>query len=148
MNRPPIVQTAIGGLEAGGMKSVIGRSASRLVECFTPFPYLLRLNLSPKTLQKHRGSARLLSGEITSDLHETPRLRKRPTDQVLVAALNDEDGLVLSRASEGERRSFDTTCRTLSLPQRASLREPMTSGCGDVDNARASLASPQRQQQI
>ena len=85
-----------------------------MVECFKPFlRHLLSLGLSRKTLRKHRDNLWLLGGEIISDLHETLRLRKRPIDQVLLAALDDEDGPLISRASEDQQRSFDATCRKL-----------------------------------
>jgi hypothetical protein len=86
----------------------------QMVECFKPFlRHLMSLDLSRKTLHKHRDNLWLLGGEIISDLHETPRLRKRPIDQVLLAALDDEDGPLISRASEDQQRSFDATCRKL-----------------------------------
>jgi hypothetical protein len=84
----------------------------QMAECFKPFlRHLLSLGLSRKTLRKHRDNLWLLGGEIISDLHETPRLRKRPIDRVLLAALDDEDGPLISRASEDQQRSFDATCR-------------------------------------
>ncbi len=84
----------------------------QMVECFKPFlRHLLSLGLSRKTLRMHRDNLWLLGGEIISDLHETPRLRKRPIDQVLLAALDDEAGPLISRASEDQQRSFDATCR-------------------------------------
>jgi hypothetical protein len=85
----------------------------QIVECFTPFLcHLLSLDLSPKTLRKHRDNLWLLGGEIISDLHEAPRLRRRPMDQVILAALDDEDGPLLSRgASEEQQYAFDATCR-------------------------------------
>jgi len=83
-----------------------------MVECFKPFlRHLLSLGLSRKTLRIHRDNLWLLGGEIISDLHETPRLRKRPIDQVVLAALDDEGGPLISRASEDQQRSFDATCR-------------------------------------
>ena len=86
----------------------------QMVECFKPFlRHLLSSGLSRKTLRMHRDNLWLLGGEIISDLHETPRLRKRPIDQVLLAALDDEDGPLISRASEDQQRSFDATCRKL-----------------------------------
>src|ERR1700752_4253815 len=49
----------------------------QMVECFKPFlRHLLRLDLSRKTLHKHRDNLWRLGGEIISDLHDTPRLRK------------------------------------------------------------------------
>jgi hypothetical protein len=59
----------------------------QMVECFKPFlRHLLSLNLSAKTLRKHRDNLWLLGGEIISDLHKSPRLRKvaEATDQVIV----------------------------------------------------------------
>jgi hypothetical protein len=85
----------------------------QIVECFKPFlRHLLSLDLSSKTLRKHRDNLWLLGGELISDLHESARLRKRPMDQVILAALDDEGGPLLSRgASEEEQYSFDATCR-------------------------------------
>jgi hypothetical protein len=87
----------------------------QMVECFKPFlRHLLASNLSAKTLRKHRDNLWLLGGEIISDLHESPRLRKRPMAQVVCAALSDEGGpLVSNRASEEQQHSFDSTCRKL-----------------------------------
>jgi hypothetical protein len=66
----------------------------------------------------------MLGGEIISKLHETPRLRKQPMADVVLAALDDEGGPLLShRASQEEQRSFDSTCRKLC----ASLRTPRAS---------------------
>jgi hypothetical protein len=87
----------------------------QLVECFTPFlRHLLSSSLSGKTLRKHRDNLWLLGGEIISDLHESPRLRKRPMAQVVFAALDEEGGPLIShRGSEEQQRSFDATCRKL-----------------------------------
>ena len=87
----------------------------KLVECFKPFlRHMLRSGLSRKTLRKHRDNLWLLGGELISGLHEVPRLRKQPMDQVVVAALDDEGGpLISNAASEDQQRSFDSTCRKL-----------------------------------
>lgn len=87
----------------------------RLVECFKPFlRNLLSSKLSAKTLRKHRDNLWLLGGEIISDLHESPRLRKRPMAQVVFATLDDEGGPLISHGgSEEQQRSFDATCRKL-----------------------------------
>ena len=87
----------------------------QLVECFKPFlRHLLSLNPSGKTLRKHRDNLWLLGGEIISDLHESPRLRKRPMAQVVFAALDEEGGPLISHStSEEQQRSFDSTCRKL-----------------------------------
>jgi hypothetical protein len=87
----------------------------QMVECFKPFlRHLLSSNLSAKTLRKHRDNLWLLGGEIISDLHESPRLRKRPMALVVLAALNDEGGPLISHSgSEEQQRSLDSTCRKL-----------------------------------
>jgi len=84
-----------------------------LVECFKPFlRHLLSLELSRKTLRRHRDNLWLLGGELIRDLHETPRLRHRPIDQIVLQALDDEGGpLICHGASEEPQRSFDATCR-------------------------------------
>jgi len=85
----------------------------QMVKCFKPFlRHLLSLRLSRKTLRQHRDNLWFLGGELILDLHEAPRLRKKPTDQVVLAALDDQDGPLLSSgASEDQQRSFDSTCR-------------------------------------
>ena len=85
----------------------------QIVECFKPFlRHLLRSGLSRKTLRQHRDNLWLLGGEFILDLHEDPRLRKQPMDQVVRGALDDQDGPLLSSgASEDQQRSFDLTCR-------------------------------------
>jgi hypothetical protein len=85
----------------------------QMVECFKPFlRHLLRSGLSRKTLRQHRDNLWLLGGELISDLHEAPGLRKQPMHQVVRAALDDQDGpLISSGASEDQQRSFDFTCR-------------------------------------
>lgn len=87
----------------------------QIVECFKLFlRHLLSSNLSGKTLRKHRDNLWLLGGEIISDLHESPRLRKRPMAQVVFAALDDEGGPLISHSSsEDQQCSFDSTCRKL-----------------------------------
>ena len=87
----------------------------QLVECFKPFlRHLLSSNLTGKTLRKHRDNLWLLGGEIISDLHESPRLRKRPMAQVVFAALDEEGGPLISNStSEKQQLSFDATCRKL-----------------------------------
>src|SRR5215510_14732373 len=45
----------------------------KLVECFKPFLcHLLTLDLSRKTLHRHRDNLWLLGGELIRKLHETP----------------------------------------------------------------------------
>src|SRR5215471_3291945 len=64
----------------------------KLVECFKPFLcHLLTLDLSRKTLHRHRDHLWLLGGELIRKLHEAPGFRRRPIDQLVLAAV-DEDG--------------------------------------------------------
>jgi hypothetical protein len=87
----------------------------QMVEWFESFlRHLLSLKLSRKTLHKHRDNLWLLGGELIRDLHEVPRLRKHPIEKVVLAALDDEGGPLISHdASEDQQRSFDATCRKL-----------------------------------
>jgi len=96
-----------------------------IVECFKPFLlHLLSLGLSKKTLHKHRDNLWLLGGKIIGELANSPKLRKRPIEELLLAALDAEGGPLLSyRAAEEEQRSFDSTCRKFHrfLSDRASI---------------------------
>lgn len=85
----------------------------QIVECFKPFLlHLLSLGLSPKTLRKHRDNLWLLGGELIRELWETPKLRKRPIEELIASAVDDDGGPRLShRQSEEEQCSFDSTCR-------------------------------------
>ena len=85
----------------------------QIVVCFTPFlRHLLGLGLSPKTLRKHRDNLWLLGGELIRERWETPKLRRRPIEDLVASALDDEGGPLLSHhPSEEEQRSFDSTCR-------------------------------------
>ena len=84
----------------------------QMVECFKPFlRHLVSSGPSRKTLRSHRDNLWILGGEIISKLHEDPRLRKRPTDQIVLAVLDDEGGPLISHGSEDQQRSFDSTCR-------------------------------------
>lgn len=85
----------------------------QIVECFKPFLlHLLSLGLSQKTLRKHRDNLWLLGGELIRELWETPKLRKRPIEELIASAVDDDGGPRLShRQSEEEQCSFDSTCR-------------------------------------
>ena len=87
----------------------------QIVECFKSFlRHLLSLKLSRKTLHKHRDNLWLLGGQLIRHLHEAPRLRKRPIEEVVLTALDDEGGPLISHgACEYQQRSFDATCRKL-----------------------------------
>jgi hypothetical protein len=87
----------------------------RMVECFKSFlRHLLSLKLSRKTLHKHRDNLWLLGGQLIRELHETPRLRKRWIEEVVLTALDEEGGPLISHgAREDQQRSFDATCRKL-----------------------------------
>src|SRR5215471_10319414 len=106
---------SIGGRPAGCMKRVICRPAGRLWNASSRFlRHLLSLKLSRKTLHKHRDNLWLLGGQLIRDLHEAPRLRKRPIEEVVLTALDDEGGPLISHgACEDQQRSFDATCRKL-----------------------------------
>src|ERR1700675_1997024 len=114
----------------------------QMVECFKPFlRHLLSSGPSRKTLRLQRDNLWILGGEIISKLHEDPRLRKRPTDQIVLAVLDDEGGPLISRGSEDHQRSF-------AFSKSATREANRLSGYGHVDNARALPTCPQPQQQI
>ena len=120
----------------------------RMVECFKPFlRHLLGLHLSRKTLRRHRDNLWLLGGEVISDLHKNPRLRKRPMEQVV--ARGHRRRRWAAHLPRRVRRPaalvrFDLP-KVLSLPQRRYARR--LKGGGHVDNARALPTCPPPQQQ-
>lgn len=88
----------------------------RIVAVFTPFLLdLLAQGLSRKTRNLHRDNLWLLGGEIIRDINETPKLRKRPVEELIREAIaNDEGPLIHGGFSEQEQRSFDSTCKKLN----------------------------------
>jgi hypothetical protein len=87
----------------------------QLVDCFKPFlRHLLGLELSRKTLRRHRDNLWLLGGELIGNLHEAPQLRRQPIEELMLAAVDEDGGpLIRHGACEDEQRSFDGTCRKL-----------------------------------
>ena len=83
-----------------------GWDVNRLVAVgteLTPRPY------------RNRDKLWLLGSEIIRDIHETPKLRRRPVqDLVREAIVNDEGPLIHGGFSEQEQRSFDSTCGQLN----------------------------------
>src|SRR5215471_19006899 len=68
----------------------------KLVACFRPFlEHLISSDLSPKTIQKHVDNVWALGGEIIRDLNETPSLRKKPMEKILLDLIDDEGGPLL-----------------------------------------------------
>jgi hypothetical protein len=88
-------------------------SGQQILECFKPFlVHLLSLRLSKKALHKHRDNLWLLGGEIIGEISNTPKLTKRPIEQLLFSVLDEEGGPLLSHhESEQAQRAFDSTCR-------------------------------------
>jgi hypothetical protein len=106
--------------------------------------HLLSLKLSCKTLHKHRDNLWLLGGELIRDLHEVPRLRKRPIAGLVLAALDDEGGPLISH---GARRPAALLRRHLpknSITSSRTATPPPNQGCGHVDNAEEALPSPDK----
>lgn len=98
-----------------------------MVECFKPFlRHLLSTGLAGKTLRRHRDNLWLLGGELIRRLHEDPRLRRRRAINVVIAAIDDDEGpLIRGSASEQQQRAFDATCRKLHrflIAHRATTR--------------------------
>jgi hypothetical protein len=99
----------------------------QIVAVFTPFLLdLLAQGLSRKTRNLHRDNLWLLGGEIIRDINETPKLRKRPVQELIREAIaNDEGPLIHGGFSEQEQRSFDSTCKKLNrfLAARADSQQ-------------------------
>lgn len=95
-----------------------------IVEYFTPFLlHLAESGLTKKTIQKHVDNLWLLGGEIIRDLQETPRLRKKPVNEIISALLENDGPLLYHCDSEEQQRSFDSTCRKLRLYLTDSVSE-------------------------
>lgn len=86
-----------------------------IVAVFKPFLFhLLEQDLSRKTRNLHRDNLWLLGGELIRELHETPKMRKRPAIEWVTAAVDGGEGPLLhGYSSEQEQRSFDSTCKKL-----------------------------------
>lgn len=84
----------------------------KIVAYFRPFvEHLVGLNLSQKTLRKHGDHLWLLGGEIIRDLNQTPSLRKASVEDLVFEVLEEGGPLLYHGDSEGEQRSFESTCR-------------------------------------
>jgi hypothetical protein len=86
-----------------------------IVAVFKPFLFhLLAQGLSRKTRNLHRDNLWLLGGEIIAELHEDPRLRKRPAIEWITAAVHPDGGpLLRGHPSKQEQRWFNSTCKKL-----------------------------------
>jgi hypothetical protein len=86
----------------------------QLVGCFRLFcERLIMTNPTRKTVQKHINNLWLLGGEVIRDLNEDGKLRKIPTEMLLLKVLDVDGGPLIHNGSEEEQRSFDSTCRKL-----------------------------------
>ena len=86
----------------------------QLVACLRPFlEHLAAAGFSRKTMRRHVDNLWLLGGEIIRDLNQTPSLRKASVERLLREQIYEDGGPLLYSGSEGEQRSFDTTCRRL-----------------------------------
>src|SRR6266436_7778021 len=95
----------------------------QLLACFRPFiEHLASSSLSRKTIRKHVDNLWILGGEIIRDLNETPSLRKKNVEHILIDVIDDEGGpLIHNCDSEEQQRSFDSTCRKF----RRFLEQPL-----------------------
>jgi hypothetical protein len=86
----------------------------KIVEYFTPFLlHLAGSGLTKKTIQKHVDNLWVLGGEIIRDLQETPKLRKKPVNELIETLLENDGPLIYHCDSEEQQRSFESTCRKL-----------------------------------
>ena len=89
-------------------------------------------DLSRKTLHRHRDNLWLLGGELIRKLHETPGFRRRPIDQLVLAAVDEDGGPLIHHGTKEQQRSFDATCRKLYrfLQERNDSSPSQGSPCG------------------
>lgn len=73
--------------------------------------HLVEENLSGRTIRKHIDNLRILGGEIIRELHNTPKLRKMPVEELVFRVLQEGGPLLYHGDSEEQQRSFESTCR-------------------------------------
>ena len=89
-------------------------AGEKILECFRPFlHHLIQLQLSRKTLRKHVINLWVLGGEIIRKLNYTPSLRKVPIEDLVFDVVEDGGPLPHAWDSEGDLRSFESSCRKL-----------------------------------
>src|SRR5215831_9706567 len=121
----------------------------QIVKCFKPFlHHLLSRGLSRKTLRQHRDNLWLLGGALISNLHKSPRLRKRPIDQVVRQALDHEGGPLISHGAAAEQQRSSTQPAENSISSSTTATVHRQPGCGHVDNAEEALPTCPQPQQI
>jgi hypothetical protein len=77
------------------------------------FLHLAESSVAKKTAKKHVDNLWILGGEIIRDLQETPKLRKKPVNELIDTLLANDRPLIDHCDSEQQQRSFDSTCRKL-----------------------------------
>jgi hypothetical protein len=93
-----------------------------IVECFTPFLlHMTGSGLSKKTIQNHVDNLWILGGEIIRDLQETPKLRKKPINELIDTLLENDGPLLYHCDSDHQQNSFESTCRKLRRYRNGSL---------------------------
>jgi len=103
--------------------------------------HLLEQGLTRKTLNLHRDNLWALGGELIRDLHETPKLRKRPAIEWVVAAVDGGEGPVLHWSRDRTRTAFlrldlqkalsipDATLTGRAGPNAMTIREHAARPC-------------------
>ena len=96
----------------------------KIIAYFTPFLlHLAGSGLAKKTIQKHVDNLWVLGGEIIRDLQETPKLRKKPVNELIDTLLENDGPLIYHCDSEEQQRSFESTCRKLHRYLSASVSD-------------------------
>jgi hypothetical protein len=93
-----------------------------LLAVLEPFiQHLVDQKLSKRTLKRHIDNLWALGGEIISNVHSDPSQREQSARDLVMDAVDDEGGPILSDAfSPEDQQSFDTTCRKLYRFLRSS----------------------------
>ena len=87
-----------------------------IVTVLTPFiEHLIDQGLTRRTFKRHVDNLWALGGEMITRIHWDESLRKQPARDLVLNAIDEEGGPLLSNPfSTDEQKSFDTTCRKLN----------------------------------
>lgn len=86
-----------------------------IVDAFKPFlRYLIRKDLAPRTLKRHRDHLWMLGGELIRRRHDDQELKRESVSELLSELIDEETGpLIWPRITESQQEAFDATCRKL-----------------------------------
>lgn len=91
------------------------KAGEAILKILLPFmEWLTDYGYSKNTVKRHFDNLWALGGELIQELHWNDRLRKNSAYDLILDAINEEGGPLLSNAiSDNDQQSFDATCRKL-----------------------------------